>query len=147
MTSGGLQNHGHRGWHLVLASFSGGLLGSAARGGCEAVCAGIGAPSWTARIVINVLGAFLIGLLFARLAARRPDGAPEGVAHGQRWREHLWGAGFLGGFTTVSGFAWDAAGAVRAQECGALALMMAANAVVGVAACALGWRVAASRGR
>jgi len=41
------------------------------------------------------------------LTGTEPLFAQIPAAH--RLREHRWGAGFLGGFTTVSGFAWDAA--------------------------------------
>ncbi len=129
-------------WHLAAASLLGGLLGSAARAGADWAFASMGAPAWTARVFINVLGGFLIGLLFARLVGHRSDNAPEGITHRQRLHEHLWGAGALGGFTTVSGFAWDAAAAINDRRFAVLALILLANAVVGVAACALGWKLA-----
>ena len=126
---------------MLFRSFVGGLLGSFARGGAEWACAAMGGPAWASRVVVNVLGAFAIGCVFARLAARDADGTPLGIPHDRRMREHLVCGGFLGGFTTVSGMAWDVAQATSAGDARALALVIAANAVVGVAAAALGWRV------
>ena len=135
-------------WKLVSAAFTGGVLGSLARGAIELGFAALGLPGWGARIAVNVVGAFLIGCLFARIAARDDAGAPAGVPHTRRVREHLLGAGFLGGFTTVSGMAWDLAHGLSAGDLGGCCIIVAANAVVGIAAAALGWRtVNANRAR
>ena len=105
-------------WKLALAAFVGGLAGSAARGSCEWLFALAGAPAWSSRVTVNVLGAFAIGMLFARLCDHDDRGMPLGVPHRNRMREHLWGTGFMGGFTTVSGFAWDMAWALQHGEDG-----------------------------
>lgn len=132
-------------WKLASAAFAGGVLGSLARGAAELAFAALGLPAWTSRIAVNVLGAFLIGCLFARIAGRDDGGAPAGIPHVHRMREHLLGAGFLGGFTTVSGMAWDVADGLSAADLAAPFTVLVANAVVGVAACASGFAVAARR--
>ena len=137
---------------LALAAFVGGSLGSLARGGAELAFAAAGWPAWPSRIAVNVAGAFAIGCLFARLSPRDGRGVPLGIPHARRLAEHRWGAGFLGGFTTVSGFAWDAVqatGATGGPSAAHLAWILGCNAVLGIGAAWLGWRVGdpAARGR
>ena len=97
--------------HLGLA-FLGGTLGTAAR---EAVSLGlptVGDVPW-AILTVNILGAFLLGLLLDSLARSGPD---EG------WRQRtriLVGTGFMGGFTTYSALAADTAGLLGADPRGA----------------------------
>ena len=128
-------------WRLAAATFAGGLAGSAARALVQSACAAADLPTWAGRVGINVVGAFAAGWLFARLATRNAGGVPLGIPHVHRMREHGWSVGLLGGFTTVSGFAWDAAQAAGAGNIRGLALLLAANGVVGVAAAGLGWAV------
>ena len=52
------------------------------------------------------------------------------------------GAGFLGGFTTVSGFAWDVVALAQGGDRASAALAIGVNAIVGIAACAAGYRLA-----
>lgn len=132
-------------WKLVFAAFVGGAFGSAARGGCEWGCASIGLPGWTSRIAVNVIGACAIGILFARLCDHDERGVPIGVPHRNRMREHLWGAGFLGGFTTVSGFAWDMASALQSGSFERAAVMFTADALIGIAAVAIGYAIGIAR--
>ena len=129
-------------WKLALAAFAGGIMGSAARGGCEWAFVLVGAPAWTSRVAVNVVGAFALGAIFARLAEHDERGMPLGVPHRNRLREHLWGSGFMGGFTTVSGFAWDVAWSMHHGELGRVAAMLVANGLVGIAAAAAGYAVA-----
>lgn len=128
-------------WKLLLAAFAGGLLGSAARAGVQAAFGALGLPAYGAHLAVNGLGAFAAGWLFARLAATDADGRPLGLPHLRRVREHLWSVGVLGGFTTVSGFAWDAAQAVGERDHARLAVILAFNGVVGIAAAAAGWKL------
>lgn len=90
----------------------GGAGGTAAR---EAISLAVpsvnGIP--VAIFVINVLGAFLLGLLLEALARRGPD---EGV---RRTVRILIGTGFMGGFTTYSALAADAAGLLAHGAAGA----------------------------
>ncbi len=102
--------------HLRLSylglAFVGGTAGTAAR---EAVSLGmpaVGGVPW-AILTVNILGAFLLGLLLDSLARSGPD---EG------WRRRariLVGTGFMGGFTTYSALAADTAGLLGAGHGGA----------------------------
>ena len=130
---------------LVAVAFVGGVAGSAARAGVELGCSAVGLPGWTARVAVNVLGAGAIGALFARLCDVDARGVPVGISHNNRLREQLWGAGFLGGFTTVSGFAWDVASAVQDGAFERAAVVFTADAVLGIAAAALGYSMTMAR--
>lgn len=125
---------------LLLAAFAGGLAGSAARAGVQAAFGAAGLPAWSAHLAVNVAGAFAAGWLFARWAAADATGRPVGLPHVHRVREHLWSVGLLGGFTTVSGFAWDAAQAVTDGDHARLALVLAVNGTAGIVAAAAGWK-------
>jgi fluoride ion exporter CrcB/FEX len=132
-------------WKLIAVACAGGFVGSAARAAMELGCSTVGLPGWTARVVVNVLGACAIGILFARLCDVDGRGIPIGFSHKNRFREQLWGAGFLGGFTTVSGFAWDVASALQDQAFERAAVLLTADAVVGIAAAALGYSITMAR--
>jgi fluoride ion exporter CrcB/FEX len=132
-------------WRLAFAAFAGGVVGSLGRGLAEAAFDAAGSPAWTSRLAVNVVGAFLIGGLFGRLATHDDRGAPTGIPHTHRLREHLLGAGMLGGLTTVSGFSWDVAAAVEAGEFARATIVLGVNAIVGIAACALGHAIACRR--
>ncbi|MDJ0394513.1 fluoride efflux transporter CrcB [Rhodococcus sp. G-MC3] len=85
---------------LVLV-FVGGVAGTMARYGIE-VAIPHRSPDWpVATFVINLLGAFLLGLVLERLVRRGPD-----VGVRQRVRL-LVGTGFCGAFTTYSTFALE----------------------------------------
>lgn len=129
-------------WALAAFAAAGGLLGSAARAAVQAGFEAAGWPVWGAHLAVNVAGAAMIGVLFARLSARDARGMPLGIPHGMRRREHLLGAGLLGGFTTVSGFAWDVADLAQGGDPASAALVIGVNAFVGMAACAAGYRLA-----
>lgn len=132
-------------WKLVLAAFAGGVLGSLARGLAEQGFAAAGLPAWSSRIAVNVVGALLVGGLFGRLAVHDDRGAPVGMPHVHRIHEHLLGAGLLGGLTTVSGLSWDVASSIESGASIEAAIAIGANAVVGIAACALGHAIAVRR--
>lgn len=129
-------------WMLALSAAVGGTLGSAARAAVQMAFESAGWPVWGSRLAVNVAGASMIGVLFARLSLRDARGVPLGIPHGLRRREHLLGAGFLGGFTTVSGFAWDVADLAQGGSPASAALVLGINATVGIAACAAGYRLA-----
>ncbi|MFC9441843.1 MULTISPECIES: CrcB family protein [Brevibacterium] len=88
--------------HLGLA-FIGGTLGTAAREGLSRLLPAAGGMP-IAIVAINLVGAFLLGLLLDALARRGPD---EGR---RRMLRILLGTGFMGGFTTYSALAADTAG-------------------------------------
>lgn len=86
---------------LILVA-AGGTLGTAAREAISLTVPSLaGIP--VAIFGINILGAFLLGLLLSALARRGPD---EGARRRVRL---LVGTGFMGGFTTYSALATDAA--------------------------------------
>lgn len=85
---------------LVALVALGGAAGSLARYGVgEAVGERGGIPLGT--LGVNVVGAFLLGLLVEGLARRGPDRGRRRAAR------LLLGTGFLGGFTTYSAFALE----------------------------------------
>jgi CrcB protein len=110
--------------HLGLVVL-GGALGTAAR----AALLLVDAPAWQtlAVPVINVVGALLLGLVVG-LVARRGETARARAAR------QLFGTGLLGGFTTYSTFALQAAE-------GASVWLTLATAVLGVLAALLGLRL------
>jgi fluoride exporter len=102
-----------------LLAALGGALGALARWGIV-VALPSSPPAWPwATLLVNLTGCFLLGALFAVLAARFPDAA---------WPRPFLGVGVLGGYTTYSAFAVEA---VRLTEAGA-ALTAAAYVLVSV---------------
>lgn len=125
--------------HLGLV-FLGGGAGTAAREGLSlALANGAAFPAviWS----INVLGAFLLGLLLEWLAR-------TGQESGRTMRLLL-GTGFLGGFTTYSALATDTALLLTRGDWGTGAVYAASTVVLGAAASFLGVALAARlrRGR
>ena len=86
---------------LVLV-FLGGALGTASRQGLALLFPPVESVPYTI-LAINVLGAFLLGLLLESLAQRGTEQRRHRV-----WRL-LVGTGFMGGFTTYSALAVDTA--------------------------------------
>lgn len=92
----------YRRWSNLGLVLAGGAVGTGAREAISLlVPTGSGFPA--AIFAINVVGAFVLGLLLERLVRRGPD-----VGLRQRLRLLL-GTGVLGGFTTYSALATDAA--------------------------------------
>lgn len=104
---------------LLLVVAVGGALGSLARYGLV-----VALPDLWTTLLINVVGAFLLGVL----VARRPDGT---------WSRPFLGTGVLGGFTTFSAFAVQA---VEASLPTGIAYV-AGTLVLGIAAAELGLRI------
>lgn len=89
---------------------------------------------------INVIGAFVLGVLLEQLALRGPD-------EGRRRRIRLFvGTGVLGGFTTYSSFATDTALLLGDGSLGVAALYAALTLVVGAIATWAGIAVSMRRG-
>lgn len=86
--------------------------------------------------VVNMSGAFLLGVLLQRLAAAGPD---EGWL--RLLRLHL-GTGVLGAFTTYSSFVLEAVLMAESGRLAAAVTYAAATLLLGVTVCALGVRVA-----
>ena len=115
---------------FVLWAFLGGCLGTAAREALVlAVPAATGVP-W-AVLGINLLGAFLLGLLLSALTVRGPE-TPL-----RRDIRIFAGTGILGGFTTYSALATDTALLLERQPLAGLAYALG-TVVAGVALAALG---------
>lgn len=88
------------GWKSVGLVALGGTAGTAARVALTLSIPSVGTfPAAT--FAINVVGAFLLGMLLDVLARRGPD------VGGARSIRLLAGTGFLGGFTTYSALATD----------------------------------------
>lgn len=108
---------------MILTLFQvalGGAIGSALR---YLTVSAVGAPVGT--FVVNVLGSFVMGVLFVTLSSR---------AH----LPPLLMTGVLGGFTTFSAFSLDAVKLYQAdQPLSALAYVLA-SVILSVLACALG---------
>jgi CrcB protein len=85
----------HLNWRYLVMVFVGGAVGTAVREGLVLVIPNLGGIP-LAIFVINVFGAFLLGLLLEALSRGGPD---EGRRRSLRL---LLGTGFLGGFTTYS---------------------------------------------
>ncbi len=90
----------------------------------------------TTTLLINVLGAFALGLVVGVLARRRPDDAVL---------RPLLGIGLLGGFTTFSTFAVENAQLLRADRVGTAVAYCVTSIAVGLFAAALGLRIAGVR--
>ncbi|MUK03061.1 CrcB family protein, partial [Vibrio cholerae] len=111
--------------------FVGGTAGTLARFGlAELVPAPAGLPLGV--LLINVTGAFALGVLLEALARR---GADEG---GRRTVRLLVGTGFLGGFTTYSALAVDAALLAGSGRTGEGIAYLVVSVLVGLAAAAAG---------
>lgn len=136
--------HVSRALHLRWASIGlvavGGTVGTAAR---EALSLAFPTQAstfpWTI-FAINVVGAFALGLLIESLSRAGDDS-------GRRRRVRLLlGTGLLGGFTTYSAFAVDAALLLRAGEAAAGLGYAIATLLVGAVATWLGIAVGARAG-
>lgn len=127
---------GERPLHLRLPHVGlvllGGIFGTAAREGLTLAVPGInGIP--TTILTVNVVGAFLLGLLLESLLRAGPDGGAR------RTLRLMLGTGCLGGFTTYSTFAvdvvdlWGAPGSGLADP-GAGVLLLLATILAGALA-------------
>jgi CrcB protein len=114
----------HLRWQYLALVAVGGAAGTAAR---EALTLVI--PQWgafpTNTFIINVVGAFALGVLLEALVRRGPD---EGRRRSIRL---LAGTGILGGFTTYSSLATDAALRLDPSRLGTALLYSIGTVVVG----------------
>ena len=105
----------------------GGSFGSLARYGVEQLAGSSdGLPVGT--LVVNLVGAFALGVLLEWLAVRGSH------ASYRRAVRLLFGTGFLGGFTTYSALAVETDGLFREGQVGLAVAYALATVVVGLAA-------------
>jgi len=128
-------------WDAVALVALGGAAGTAARVAITLAVPSVGAFA-VATFAINVVGAFLLGMLLEVLARRGPD------AGRLRSIRLLLGTGFLGGFTTYSALATDTAMLTGGDTGTALAYSLGTLLIGGVATWAgilIGSRLAGRR--
>lgn len=127
---------------LIVAAFLGGVAGSAAREIVGLTTAAAGQPDLVARMLVNVVGGMLAGAYLALRTANseRPSRPPS-----MESLEPLLATGFLGGFTTVAGYAVDASRAIDSAAWLQLAILVTVDGAVGLLAAALGHRLARPR--
>ncbi|MBF4608565.1 fluoride efflux transporter FluC [Curtobacterium sp. VKM Ac-1393] len=121
----------HLRWRLLALVALGGAIGTAARALLAGAFPAHDGVSWTI-LVINVVGAFCLGLLLEALAHH---GADVGRRRAIRL---LVGTGVLGGFTTYSTLADDTAQLLDGGRWGAGSGYALVSVVLGLAAVALG---------
>ena len=118
---------------LVVAA--GGSLGTAGRYATALALPPVGALP-VATIAVNLVGAFLLGVLLESLARRGPD---EGR---RRTLRLLLGTGVLGGFTTYSTFSLDTVSLLESGRTAEAAVVAAITLVLGTFAAVLGLALA-----
>lgn len=117
----------------ALAVALGGAVGSLARYGT-----GLWLRPWSAlfpwaTLAVNLAGSLLIGIFWAALAAR--PAAPDWLRLGLT-------TGLMGGFTTLSAVSLETTLMLQAGATGTALLNVAANLLLGVAACGVGFWLA-----
>ena len=121
----------------LLAVVVGGMLGTALRLGLDLALPHGDGDFPVSTLLINVVGAFALGLLVARVW---PGARP--------WVRAGLGAGLLGSFTTFSAFAVSLVSLTAADEWMPAAAYLVATLVFGLAAAWAGLRLGApARGR
>lgn len=135
---------GKRPLHLSVGAIGwvglGGMAGTAARYGVSELVHPWGA--WpTATFAVNLVGAFVLGLLLENLVRRGPD-----VGARRRFRLLL-GTGFCGAFTTYSALAVDADLLVRGGHPGLAVGYGLGTVLAGLGTSLLGVAVASRRSR
>lgn len=110
----------------IGAVFIGGCAGVAAREALIVLFPTGGVP-WTV-FAINIIGAFLLGVLLEALTRRGPD------VGRRRMIRMLLGTGFMGGFTTYSALATDTADLLSSGSPGAGAAYGVGTVLVGAVA-------------
>lgn len=77
-------------------------------------------------LIVNLTGAFLIGVLFTILTDRALDDA--------MWRQLII-VGFLGGYTTFSSYTWEAVGLMQAGRWTPALIYIVGSNAIGLLAC------------
>lgn len=131
--------HTHPGWMVVV--FVGGCLGTLARYTTSMALPTIGDGWPVATLTVNLIGAFILGLLLQALINHGPD-------QGRRRLIRLGiGTGFLGGFTTYSTFAVESDLMISHSHIGTAITYILASLVGGVLLSTLGIQVATKHHR
>ncbi len=126
----------HLHWRYIGLVFLGGALGTTARYLISAIIPPwLGLPLGT--FLINIVGAFFLGVLLEVLALRGPD---EGIRRNLRL---FIGTGILGGFTTYSAFAVDTDGLLTSNAVAGSLVYAFATIVIGALASLAGIALAA----
>ncbi|NRA09786.1 MAG: CrcB family protein [Myxococcales bacterium] len=134
----------------VLLVALGGGVGAALRGLTDLLVREVlHAPAWTATFGVNLAGAFLIGIAFARLDPRYPRmadvaglaGDLPGLDRRRRLLASLFVTGGLGAFTTFSTFGLESAVLLEHGRFLEAALSIGGSLILGLAAVALGFRL------
>jgi CrcB protein len=122
----------------LLGVLAGGALGTALRLALDLALPHTDAQPPVSTLVINIIGAFALGVLTSRVW---PSAAP--------WLRALLGPGLLGSFTTFSAFAVSVVALGSSGNWSLAALYLLATVVLGVAAAWAGLRLGRrpSRGR
>jgi CrcB protein len=116
--------------YKFLAVGLGGLLGSLARFvASRSIDEKLKSVIPFGTFTVNVLGSFILGLVYA-LSVRK-------LGISENWRLFL-GAGFCGGFTTFSTFAWENINLLDQKNIMVSASYIMASLVVGIGAVFLG---------
>ncbi|WP_415976570.1 fluoride efflux transporter FluC [Rhodococcus sp. 077-4] len=118
----------HRQFTALATVFVGGVAGTAARYAIEAQLPHSASQWPTATFGINILGAFVLGLLLESLLRGGPD---TGV---RRRLRLLGGTGFCGAFTTYSTFAFETVEGFRGGFTGLAIAYAVVSVVVGIIA-------------
>lgn len=121
----------HLNWRFLLLVAIGGAIGTAARHLLgDAIGTSHDFPLGT--FVINIFGAFLLGVLLEGLVRRGSD------AGHRRTLRLLIGTGFMGGFTTYSSLAFDGDALLRSDHVGLAVAYALGTVVVGLIASVAG---------
>ncbi|WP_231391730.1 fluoride efflux transporter CrcB [Arthrobacter sp. 35W] len=128
----------HLQWRPLALVAAGGAVGAASREALSLAIPAVGGIP-LAIAIINIAGAFLLGLLYEAVARRDPG---EPVARNLKL---LLGTGFCGGFTTYSTLAVDTALLNHHGQVGTAVLYAVGTVLLGAVATWLGI-VAGSRG-
>ncbi|MEL4320202.1 CrcB family protein [Leifsonia sp. YIM 134122] len=116
----------------LIAVFVGGLVGTGLRLSIDAALPHAGAQFPWSTLIINVVGALILGLLVGVLWKK--PGLPHWVRAGL-------GAGVLGSFTTFSAVMVSVVGMSAADAVGPASVYLVASLVLGLAAAFTGLRV------
>ncbi len=108
----------------------GGFLGANARYGMTRLSADRLGTTWPwGTFLINLIGAFLIGIILTLLTER--------IVADPVWRQVIV-IGFLGGYTTFSSYTFEAIVLAQHGEWGAATLYVLGSNILGLVACAAG---------